>query len=456
MKNLFKKLTGSVILLVLTLSVILASMSSCDFILPDNTVGTKEEIQSNIDSTGSIKHRDSVDAYLRDWNLPKYDRLKLNFVERCFNQLYNLEGGLPDTLTHARETASLFLEHYYDTIDHSDKTAVTDAVIYCYVAVVGDPYSVYRPPVESGEFDTEMSGKFGGIGVMVEYNHNDETIMVNTVYPGSPAEAAGMKVGDYIHAVDGKTIDELGYLNAVYYIRGEIGTKVQITVLRGGDLVTLEATRAEVEEVNVETDFTNSDGLAYISIVAFKENTFPQFKAAIDEAMAKGVKGIVFDLRNNPGGYVDSVCQVLSYLIPTGETLLSYQYKGKSEVTIKSEDDSRGLDHVVDLPFVVLCNEYTASAGEIFTAAIRDYRDAGKLNAKIVGTNTFGKGIMQATYAYTDQSTVTLTVSYYNPPCGKNYHNVGVAPDVIIEAREDVDIQLQTAYAELLELVNAK
>lgn len=454
-----KRLTSSIVLLVLCISLILPTLSSCalvDFLVP-HYVGTKDEINQNIESsvTEEVKKYDTVDGYLNSWDLPAYDRWKFGYFESCCNQLFNLEGGLPEVLPHATETAKLFIEHYYDKIDHNDKTAVTDALLYCYVAAIGDPYSIYRPPVESEDFSNEMSGKFGGIGVMVEYNHIDETIMVNTVYPESPAEKAGLKVGDFIYAVNGVTVEEIGYLNAVYHIRGEIGTDVEITVIRGAEFVTVTATRGEVEEINVESDFDEETKLGYVRIVSFKGNTFDQFKNAVDEVMAKGAVGIVFDLRSNPGGYVQSVCDVLSYIIPTDKTLLSYQYKGKDEVVIKSYDDGKGgYDHVINLPMTVICNEYTASAGEIFTSAIRDYRDEGLMKATIVGTNTFGKGIMQNTFPYTDDSTVTLTVSYYNPPCGVNYHGTGIAPDVVVELSEDRDTQLEAAYAELLKLIN--
>ena len=463
MKTIFTKHLRSVVTLLLVVAMTVTSLSSCyllnfEFGNQEVVVGTKEEILSEIEATlsGGGKARDKVEDYLRDWSLPYYDRSKFDFVELCFNQLFNLDTGLPEPLTHAAETAKLFLEHYYDSIDHNNVTDVTDALLYCYVAVVGDPYSIYRPPVESNEFDTSMSGKFGGIGVVISYDHNNETLMLETIYPDSPAEKAGMKVGDYIHAVDGVTVEEIGYLNAVYYVRGEIGTEVQITVLRGNELITLTAIRDVVEEINVEKDFDPETGMAYISILAFKGNTFDQFKKAVDDVLAQGAKGIVFDLRNNPGGYVDSVCDVISYIVPTGLSILSYQYKGGKQTVVATYDQD-GTDHVVDLPMVVICNEYTASAGEIFTSAIRDYRNDGLLDAKIVGTNTYGKGIMQSTYEYSkDHSTVTLTVSYFNPPCGVNYHGIGIRPDVIVDLTEGDDIQLLTAYAELLELIKNK
>jgi carboxyl-terminal processing protease len=300
---------------------------------------------------------------------------------------------------------------------------------------------------------TDMSGKFGGIGVMVEYNDLDESIMVSTVYPDSPAEKAGIKVGDYIHAVDGKTVEELGYLNAVNYVRGEIGTSVEITVLRGEELVTVTAIRGEVEELNVVYEIDDEKQIGYVQIVSFKENTFPQFKEAIDSLESAGVKGIIFDLRNNPGGYVDSVLSVISYLIPNDVPVMSYQYKGRDKIELKSKD--QGEDHVVNLPFVVICNQYTASAGEIFTAAIRDYRNDKMLEAKIVGVNTYGKGIMQSSYYYPmDKSTVTFTVAYYNPPCKINYHGTGVTPDVIVEIENNTDTQYEAAVKELQNLIS--
>ena len=175
----------------------------------------KSEIQENVNAAVESSSAKHVADYLRDWGMPTFDKTKVNYFDDCFNQLYNYADGIPDTFTHARMTANLFLEDYYDVIDKNNKTAVTDAVLECYVTVLGDPYSIYRTPVETESYAEDMSGKFGGIGVMVEYIDQDESIMVKTVYPGSPAEKAGIKVGDFIYAVDGKTVEELNYRNAV-------------------------------------------------------------------------------------------------------------------------------------------------------------------------------------------------------------------------------------------------
>lgn len=445
---------GKLLILLLVISVLSGALVSCD--LFSYVADDKGKIQDNIDNTSDATPSDEqyefVSEYLREWGMPLFDKIKFKYFEDCFIQLYSYEGGMPDTLPHAKKTAKLFLDGYYDSIDKNDKTAVTDALLDCYVSALDDPYAFYRPPVETEDYMTDMSGKFGGIGVMVEYNDQDETIMVNTVYPGSPAEKAGIKVGDYFYSVDGKTVEELGYTNAVNYVRGEIGTSVTLVMLRDGEKITVTAIRDEVEEINVAYEIDTEKNIGYVQIVAFKDNTFPQFKEAIDSLEAAGVKGIVFDLRNNPGGYVDSVVSVISYLIPDGKPVMSYQYNGYPEKVHYSKDE--GEDHKINVPCVVICNQYTASAGEIFTAAIRDYRDKDGLVATIVGVNTYGKGIMQSSYYYPlDKSTVTFTVAYYNPPYGGNYHGTGVAPDVVVEIENNLDTQYEAAVNELQKLI---
>ncbi len=452
MNNRISNAFGRLLVLVLTLTILLSSLTSCEFItIFDKVADGRGEIQSNIDASSDLNHEYVYD-YLRDWGMPVFDKAKFKYIEECFIQLYNYEDGMPSTYQHALDTAELFLNNFYDDVDKDNKTAVTDALLDCYVSALDDPYAFYRPPVDTEDFMTDMSGKFGGIGVMVEYNDQDETIMINTVYPDSPAEKAGLKVGDYIYAVDGKTVEEVGYTNAVNYVRGEIGTDVEIEVIRGDEHITVVATRAEVEELNVVYEIDNLNNLGYVQIVAFKENTFPQFKEAIDTLESAGVDGIVFDLRNNPGGYVDSVLSVISYLVPDGIPAMSYKYKGRDEVGLVTDDG--GEDNVVELPFVVICNQYTASAGEIFTAALKDYDDKDIVDATIVGVTTYGKGIMQSTYYYPlDQSTATFTVAYYNPPYSPNYHEIGVTPDVAVEITENIDTQRQAAVVELLKLI---
>ncbi len=457
MHSFCKKTVCKLLALVITANVLLFSFTSCKWFV--YVADSKGEITENIEKSSSKRLNDHVADYLRDWGLPLYDSLKFRYVENYYQRYYNYEGGMPDTHAHAKATAELFLRNYFDKIDRDDKSAVTHALLDCYVDALGDPYSVYRAPEAADDYTTDMSGKFGGIGVVVEYDYNNNTIMVNTVYIDSPAEKAGMQAGDYLHAVDGKTISELGITNAVNHIRGEIGSYVNLTLIRDGSFVDVTVQRAEIEEINVDYKLDVETMIAYVRIVTFKGNTFEQFAEAIDALEADGAVGIVFDLRGNPGGYLQSVCDVVSYLVPNDKTIVTYQYKDSGVVRLVSENDEtstgQNIDKVINLPMAVICNKNTASAGEIFTSAIRDYRNEGLIKATIVGTTTYGKGIMQNTYYYIDGSSFTMTVAYYNPPCGVNYHGVGITPDVNVELTDTGDAQLDAALEAVKNLINA-
>lgn len=455
MKLFNKRALSALILLSLVLSILLSSLTSCNLFA--YVADSKEEIEGNIGSSiekGESEH-DFVADYLREWGLPKFDRLKYYFTENCFDKVYNYEGGLPETLTHATETAKLFIEYYYDEIDLEDQVKVTDALIRCYIAVLDDPYAVYRTAEETNSFTTDMSGSFGGIGVVVRYDHENQSVIVETVYNDSPAEEAGLKKGDLLYAVDGQTIDDIGYQNIATYIRGEIGTTVEITVIRDGDKINLTAVRKNMEEVSVSSRIEDGN-IGYVQILSFKGNTLEQFVSAITSLEEAGVKGIIFDLRDNPGGYLTAVTDVLSYILESGLDLVTYRYKDSAPIVVKTKDDSKGFDHVINLPMTVICNENTASAGEIFTAALRDYAKDGLIDVTIVGATTYGKGIMQNSYKYNlDGSSITMTIAYYDPPCGINYHGIGIEPDIPVTNTDSEDLQLLTARAKLLELINA-
>ena len=436
--------------------------------IPEDYHVAKPVIEKNIKKCESYnpKQYSYVTEYLLYWGFPEFNVEKTAWAEQVFHSKYNYEGGLSDLLVdvmpRAAVVARIFLDEYYDLIDVSDSEAVTNSIIEAYVKASGDPYAVYRLPEVYDDFNQDMSGKFGGIGVMVEYNHNDESIMVSTVFPDGPADKAGFKVGDFIHAINGELISDIGYLKAVNKIRGEIGTEVSVTVLRDGEPLELVAIRAEVVEQSVTYEITE-DNIGYVVVTTFKDNTDEQFAEAIDALREAEVDGIIFDMRNNTGGYLETVVNMVSYLLPSQKTVISYQYKGKEKVTLYTKADRVDpetlvpYDSVVDLPMVVLCNEYTASAAEIFTSVIRDYRNEGLLDATIVGTLTYKKGIMQSSYVnLSDNSYITLTVAYYNPPCGVNYHGIGITPDVEVELLEGEDNQYERAVTELKELIDIR
>ncbi len=451
--------------------VIIFSLTSCIFGFnnpKDDPLDTpKDDILTAIDSSlaEDTKNYSFVYQYLMLWGVSGFDAYKFSYYEAVFDAYYNFEDGLPKALDHAADTAKLFIENYYDVIDLNDSAAVTDALLNCYVYATGDAYAYYRTADQFAAFEDDMSGTFGGIGIEIEYNHIEETLLVNRIFEGGPAEAGGMKVGDYIIGVDGMTFEEMGgYANVVYYVRGEVGTTVTVKVDRKGEILDLTMTRALITEVLVDYYLTE-EGYGYVRIASFKEKTLEQFQMAIEALEELGAVGFIFDVRSNPGGYVYSVVDVMSYILPSDKAVISYEYKNSPTGYDTTHDDvlvwdeeKNEFDHTINLPMVIICDEYTASAGEIFVACLRDYEAEGLIDdVVIVGQTTFGKGIMQGSVEYRpDKSYVTLTVAYYNPPSGVNYHGIGIAPDVEVALSETEDTQLTEAINQLKTLLESK
>ena len=461
------KIINKLISSILTLAIIF-SLSACLFIPhPGNNddLSPKEKIEASVNATveNDTYNYNYVYLYLKAWGITRFDGNKFFAYELAFISKYNFGDGLPDRLTHAANTAKYFIENYYDSIDLENEVEVTDALLYSYVYNVGDKYAFYRTEEEYKEFDQEMSGKFGGIGIQVEYDHTEKTILINQVFEDGPAYEAGLKVGDYIIGVDGKTLDEIGgYQNAISFVRGDVGTDVTITVDRKGEKLDITVTRALITESSVSYQLLESK-YGYIRISSFKANTAEQFREAVEALEDMGAIGYIFDVRSNPGGYVRSAVDIVSYILPSNKKVLSYQYKGEAKgayytsTDILPEDEGLLGDHVIDLPMVIICDEYTASSGEIFVSALRDYDGPvdDLIDLTIVGQNTYGKGIMQSTYGYTlDKSYVTFTVSYFNPPSEVNFHGIGIAPDVFVEYDETGDDQLDEAIKQLGILLN--
>ena len=460
------KIINKLISSILTLAIVF-SLSACLFIpgIEDDGFISKKKLEANVNATveNDTYNYSYVYPYLKAWGITGFDGNKFFSYEYTFISKYNFADGLPDRLTHAANTVKHFIENYYDNIDLENEAEVTNALLYSYVYNVGDKYAYYRTDEEHEEFDQNMSGKFGGIGIQVEYDHTNKTILIVQVFEDGPAYKAGIKVGDYIIGVDGKTLDELGgYQNALSFVRGDVGTDVTVTVDRNGEKIDITVTRDLVTESSVSYQLLESK-YGYIRISSFKANTAEQFREAVEALEDMGAIGYIFDVRSNPGGYVHSAVEIVSYILPNNKKVLSYQYKGEAKgayytsTDILPEDEGLLGDHVIDLPMVIICDEYTASAGEIFVSALRDYDGPvdDLIDLTIVGQNTYGKGIMQSTYGYTlDNSTVTFTVSYFNPPSEVNFHGVGIAPDVFVKYDETGDDQLDEAVKQLEILLN--
>ncbi len=432
----------TVLLLLFSLAFILTSCKK------EEVIHTKEEITAAINAE-TDKDGKYASNYLDDWKFPGLNytyKSKIRSVETLYRDYFVKD--LPDAYTMAKGTAELFLEHFYDDTDLKDPEAVTDGLIACYVRMTGDPYSFYRTAEEYDDYDTDMSGEFAGIGVTITYDYLEEKMTVTAVSSGGGADDAGILSGDVITKADGKLISELGYQKAISVIRGEEGTRVKITVDRGGEELEFEVERKHIVEETVTYEI-DENKIGYIKITEFKEITFDQFKAAIDAMKASGAEGVVYDLRGNPGGYLRTVVDMISYIVPKGTEIVSFTNDYANPM--KSTDS-----HTLDIPCAVICDGGTASAGELFTASMRDFGrgDGAFFESVIVGETTYGKGVMQNSYEFTDGSAITLTVAYYNPPSKVNYDGIGIKPDVEIADSDEGDPQLDKAIEEVTKLIN--
>ena len=294
---------------------------------------------------------------------------------------------------------------------------------------LNDPYAAYYTPEELASFMDETKGTYCGIGAMVSQDVRTQISTIVRVFEGSPAEEAGILPGDVIYKVDGELMAGVDLTLLVNnYVKGEEGSQVAITVYRedSGEYVDLTVTRRFIDVQTVSGKMLE-DKIGYISVIEFDEVTAKQFKDKIEELRGQGMERLIIDLRDNPGGELNTVVSMADYLIEDGGRILTISDKYGNEEIYKAEDG-----HSLDMPMVVLVNENSASASEVLTGALKDY-DA----ATIVGTQTFGKGIVQSLIPLSDGSAVKLTTSHYYTPGGLDIHGKGISPDVEVELDDE-------------------
>lgn len=318
------------------------------------------------------------------------------------------------------------LESLLEHIDQNyvrdyDESALWDGIYEGLYNAVGDPYTVYMTAEEYAAYTGDRSGSYVGIGIHVVFDAEAGAIAIYRVTPDSPAERAGLLAGDRIIAVEDTAVSAATYSEAVDKVVGEEGTAVNLTVRRGEETLQKRVTRAKVKSENVIYERLEGN-VALIAILSFSDGSVTeQFKAALEQAQADGCKAYLFDVRNNPGGSLNVICDILDLLVPEGDIVHIVASDG-SETTRRSD-----AEHFLDAPMAVLCNGGTASAAELFTADLRDFG-----LATIVGETTFGKGTMQTISPLPDGSAVKLTTSYYNPASNVSYDGIGIRPDVEI------------------------
>ena len=311
------------------------------------------------------------------------------------------------------------------------------------VAALKDPYSEYLTEEDLKEMNQETSGSFYGIGFTVYKNENNQIEVVSPI-KDTPADRAGIKSKDIVVKVNGKNYTGDEMKEAIKVIKGEKGSKVHLTIYRPSTKKTLEMD-VERAEIKIETVISHKiENLGYIGIIQFNDHTDEEFKTHLDELKKQNVKGLIIDLRGNPGGTVSSVVKIADMLLPEGTIVSAKDKNHKIVFEYKSDKDQ------YDKPIVVLINEGSASASEILSGAIKDFN-----RGKLVGVKSFGKGIVQTVFPFQDGTGVKLTTSEYFTPSGENIHNIGIKPDFEVKLKDDVkgigyehlkeDTQLQKA-----------
>ncbi|MSS65031.1 S41 family peptidase [Velocimicrobium porci] len=321
------------------------------------------------------------------------------------------------------------LEQYIDTyyLRDTDKKQYAEGIYKGLLASLDDPYSTYYTKEEYDEVMTKSSGTYCGIGASVMQDGKSGVITIVSPFEGSPAEEAGVLPGDIVYKVEGKEVTGKDLSEVVSKMKGEEGTTVDMSLLRDTEVIDVTITRKEIETPTVQSKMLEKEKIGYIRISGFEGVTAEQFKSALEELEQKGEKGLIIDLRGNGGGRLDAVVDMLDRMLPKGVIVSTKTKEGKGE-----EYKSSGKEQF-DKPLAVLINGNSASASEVFAGAIQDY-GIGKL----VGTTSFGKGIVQTVFKLDDGSAVKLTTSEYFTPKGRNIHGKGLKPDVEVELDEEL------------------
>lgn len=337
-----------------------------------------------------------------------------------------------DTGSSKLDQLSGIIEDYY--IEDVDMTALEDAAAEAMVKSAGDRWSYYIPASDYASYKENSENAYVGIGITITVAHDGDGLQVMQVNSGSSAEEAGILVNDVIIAIDGHSTSGMDTTDARNLVRGKEGTVVEITVRRGGEKIDMPVVRRTVQ-VPVATWEMLGDGVGYIAITNFDDRCASETISAIETLLADGAEKLIFDVRNNPGGYAHELVQLLDYLLPEGELFRTVDYAGKEDVDYSDAD-------YLDIPMAVLVNAESYSAAEFFAVALQEYEAA-----TVVGEKTSGKGYFQTTFNLSDGSAVALSIGKYFTPKDISLEGVGITPDV--EVTVDEETMLSIYYGQL-------
>lgn len=319
------------------------------------------------------------------------------------------------------ELEALILERF---IGEADRTAMEDAAAEAMVDSLGDRWSYYIAAEDYEAYQEQMENAFVGVGITIQVTEENAGMLVVDVTKGGPAEEAGILVGDVLTAVEGTRIEGMETADVRNLVRGQEGTRVELTVSREGKEMTFPVERRRIE-IPVATYSMLENQVGLVRIENFDQRCAQETIAAIEALLEQGAQSLIFDLRGNPGGYADELVKVLDYLLPEGDLFRSVDYAGREEVD--TSDAS-----CVELPMAVLVNEDSYSAAEFFAAALQEYEWA-----TIVGSQTYGKGNFQTAFYLSDGSMVNLSIGKYYTPGGKSLSETGVTPDVVVDLDDE-------------------
>lgn len=352
--------------------------------------------------------------------------------------------GLEERYDEALEklkTLEQIIDQYYLYQDDVDLDAQIEGIYAGFVNGLNEPYTTYYTAEEYKSVLESTQGTYSGIGVMVSQNANTGIITVVKAFENGPGYEAGIRKDDIIYKVEGEEVTGVDISEVVAKIKGEEGTTVDLTIYRQSENKYIDMTveRRIVETPTVEYEMKENN-IGYIQVIQFEEVTLEQFNLAIADLQAQGMQGLIVDVRDNPGGLLTSVCDMLDRLLPEGLLVYTLDRDGNKDEKFADNEE------VLDIPMVVLVNGNSASASEIFAAALQDYEWA-----TIMGTTTFGKGIVQVIIPLQDGSAVKLTTSEYFSPNGNSIHELGVTPNIEVEfdSEAEEDNQIKAALEEM-------
>ncbi len=363
--------------------------------------------------------------------------LAIGFIGTAF---INAENGVE--INEKMDAIEQILEESY--VGEINPQKMEEGIYKGFVSGVGDPYTSYFTPEEFEDFMSQTRGIYVGIGVQMTIDKTDNNITIVEVFPDSPAEKAGILPKDKIIGAAGSPLTGDDFDLAPELITGEEGTSVVVKIYRPSTDETINFTVERARVVYPSVDYEMMDNqIGYIHLRQFEELTHEQFNEALNDLEKQGAKGIVLDLRNNTGGFLDVTENIVDELIPQG---IIVSTKDNSGEIVHSESD----DKYTDIPLVVLVNEQSASASEVLSGALKDHN-----RAKLVGTRTFGKGIVQSIMPFIDGSAIKITTAEYYTPSGISIQGIGIEPDYLVELPVELMIEPDLTLEQDLQLQKA-